>query len=110
MDYYRKAAAIFILVITLILPVFLENEKTVAVVEVQTLLQESSYLNSLLKEKKAENKEEQKLKKEMILVIKDSAAEYAAENNYSSVISKDVLYQGGTNITDALIKKLDRKN
>lgn len=110
MDYYRKAAAVFILIMTLITPIFLENEGEVAVVEIKTLVEKSSYLNRAAVDSLKKEKQDQKaVKAEIMTVIKNSAAEYAAANNYSSVITKDLLYQGGENITEALAQKIDSR-
>lgn len=107
MEYYRKAIAVFIVIITLITPLFLEDETEVAVVEINTLIENSSYFQKIIKEK---NGDKPNLKSEIMALIKSSAAEYAAENNYSSVITKDSLYKGGKNITDDLIQKIDQQN
>jgi|SRR6056297_1607898 len=105
MDYYRKAAAVFIVVISLMLPFFMEVEEKVAVVELETLVKESQRLNSI-----AENKDTKTAEKKIRQLIEESAAELAAENHYSSVITKYAVYKGGENITEDLVKKIDEKN
>ena len=105
MDYYRKAAAVFIVVISLMLPFFMEVEEKVAVVELETLVKESQRLNSIV-----ENKDTKTAEKKIRQLIEESAAELAAENHYSSVITKYAVYKGGENITEDLVKKIDEKN
>ena len=105
MDYYRKAAAVFIAVITLMLPFFMEAEEKVALVEMETLIKESQKLNSL-----AANKDNKNAEKQIMQLIEESAAEFAKNNNYSSVITKYAVYKGGENITEDLVKKIDGKN
>ena len=105
MDYYRKAAAVFIVVISLMLPFFMEVEEKVAVVELETLVKESQRLNSIV-----ENKDTKTAEKKIRQLIEESAAELAAENHYSSVITKYAVYKGGENITEDLVKKIDGKN
>ncbi|MFP4021436.1 MAG: hypothetical protein ACLFUK_07510, partial [Halanaerobium sp.] len=83
MDYYRKAAAVFIAVISLMLPFFMEAEEKVAVVEMKTLVKESQKLNSI-----AENKDNKTAEREIMQLIEKSAAEFAEDNHYSSVITK----------------------
>jgi hypothetical protein len=46
----------------------------------------------------------------MMTVIKESAAEFAKKNNYSSVITKHLVYKGGKNISRKLAKKIDAEN
>jgi hypothetical protein len=106
MHYYRKAAAIFILIITLVLPFFLEVEAEVAVVEIKTLLAESEYLSS----KAAENKKPEGVEAEMLKTIKKAAAEFAEANNYGSVVTKHQIYKGGKDISSQLAKKIDAEN
>jgi len=105
MDYYRKAAALFIAVISLMLPFFMQVEEKVALVEMEVLVKKSQKLNSI-----AENRDHKTAEKEIMKLIKTSAAEFAAENHYSSVITGHVLYRGGENITEDLVKKIDGKD
>lgn len=106
MDYYRKAAAVFILIITLILPFYLEVEAEVAVVEIDTLLAESQYLS----QKSKSAKDLDQIDAELMGIIKKTAAEYAQENNYSSVVSKHLIYRGGQDISIDLAQKIDAEN
>lgn len=104
MDYYRKAAAVFILVMTLVSPLFMEREKKVALVEVQTLVAESQKLNYI-----KENRTKKRAEKEIMELIRKSAAEFAQKNNYSSVITKHAIYKGGDDISSALAEKIDKE-
>lgn len=106
MEYYRKAAAIFIVIIALILPFYLEVESEVAVVEIESLIAESEYLGQIA----AQDIKKETVEAEMMQVIKESAAEYAAENNYSSVVTKHLIYKGGKNINRQLAQKIDAEN
>lgn len=106
MKYYRKAAAVFIAVITLLLPLFMEAESKVAVVNFNKLVETSETLSSMA----AKNKESELLEQEIRKLVKSAAAEYAANKSYSSVITKHVLYQGGFDITLELAKKIDKEN
>ena len=106
MNYYRKAAALFILFFSLILPLFLEAEEKVAVVDVNTLIKESQTLTSI--EQLGSDREA--ARREIMELIKDSASEFAENNRYSSVITKHALYKGGENITGELAEKIDGEN
>lgn len=106
MDYYRKAAAVFILIITLTLPFYLEVESEVAVVEIDALLAESQYLS----QKAATAKDPETLEAELMEIIKNSAAEFAQANNYSSVVTKHLVYKGGQDISSDLARKIDAEN
>ena len=106
MHYYRKAAAVFILFFTLALPFFLEVEEKVALVEFETLIAESEYLSS----KAAENKNPEALEAEILKIAKKAAVKFAADNNCSSVVTKHLIYKGGTDISRKLAKKIDAKN
>lgn len=106
MDYFRKAAAIFIVIISITLPFYLETESEVGVVELEALTAESEYLSQIA----AQDIKKEAVESEMMDVIKESAAEYAAENNYSSVVTKHLIYKGGNNITSELAQKIDAEN
>lgn len=106
MDYYRKAAAVFIVVVTLLTPVFLKKELEVAVVDMNKLIEESKYLSTL--QKRAESEEENN--KKIIKIVEDNAEEYAVNNDYSSVITGHAVYKGGENITEKLARKIDKNN
>jgi hypothetical protein len=106
MNYYRKAAAIFIVIIALTLPFYLEVESEVAVVEIEALIAESQYLGQMA----AQDINKETVEAEMMKVIKESAAEYAAANNYSSVVTKHLIYKGGKNISSQLAQKIDAEN
>lgn len=106
MHYYRKAAAVFILVFTLTLPIFWEAEQEVALVEIKSLMVESKYLSTKI----AENKNPDIIRAETMKLIKETAAEFAEKNNYSSVVTKHLIYKGGRDITKELAKKIDAEN
>ena len=106
MEYYRKAAAVFIVIISLTLPFFMEAEEKVAVINVNNLIEESRTLNSIA-EAEAEPKA---ARKEIIKLVEKAAAEYAENNDYSSVVNNYPFYKGGENITVELANKIDREN
>lgn len=115
MNYYRKTAAVFIIIMTLLLPVFLEKEEFTGVVEVNRVYEESRYINKLVNEKldKADNlsaEERKALEGEVIALIKEAAEEAAKEKNYTSVIFKISLYKGGEDITETIIEYIDQNN
>lgn len=105
MNYYRKAAAVFILVMTLVSPLVVAKPKRVALVDVNALAAQSKTLNSI----KA-NKTPKEAEAAIMQIIKKEAAAYAENNNYSSVITKHLVYQGGEDISSALAKKIDKEN
>jgi hypothetical protein len=106
MHYYRKAAAIFIVIFTLMFPFYLEVESEVAVVEINTLIVESEYLSSAA----IENTNQEIVKTEIMEIVKKSAEEFALKNNYSSVVTKHLIYKGGEDISRELAKKIDAEN
>lgn len=115
MDYYRKAAAVFILVLTLILPLFLKVEKETAVVNLDKIVEESSYINQFLNTNSAQNnledlKNDEALEKELFMIIREAASKLAAENNYSSIIIEQPVYKGGKNISLEVAEKIDEIN
>jgi len=115
MDYYRKAAAVFILVLTLILPVFLEQSQETAVVDLEILLEESQYLNEFSNNALSKNKNEdlnnlEKTEAEIMELVRSAVSELGKENNYSSIIIKQPLYKGGIDITLKVAEKIDQNN
>jgi hypothetical protein len=106
MHYYRKAAAVFILIFALALPFFLEAEAKVAVVEIKTLIAESEYLSS----KAAQNKNPEALEAEILKIAKKAVVKFAADNNYSSVVTKHLIYKGGTDISREIARIIDAEN
>lgn len=108
MHYYRKAAAVFILIFALALPFFLEAEAEVAVVEIKTLIAESEYLSS--RAAQAQNKNPEALEAEILKIAKKAAVKFAADNNYSSVVTKHLIYKGGTDISRELAIIIDAEN
>ena len=119
MHYYRKAVAVFLLVITLLLPIFLEKTEVTAVVELERVAAESSYINKLRNEElnseagltAAEKAQQQKeIEAQIMTLIKESAAELAETGAYQTIIFKHPLYRGGEDITELVIEKLDENN
>jgi len=115
--YYRKAIAVFILVMTLLLPIFIEKTEVTAVVELERVAAESSYINKLKNENltddltEAEQVEQQKeVEARIISLIKESAAELAENGAYQTIIFKHPLYRGGEDITELVIQNIDEKN
>ena len=106
MGYYRKAAAVFIVVVTLLTPVFLKKEMEVAVVDMNQLIEKSKYLSTLDKKNKTDEKSTDKI----MDIIENSSREYAINNDYSSVITGHAVYKGGENITEKLAQKIDKNN
>lgn len=105
MKYYRKAAAIFIVFIALMLPFVLRAEPKVAVVDLNSLIDQSQEIGSLIEKNDRDKTNKEKIRK----LTAEAAAELAAENNYSSVITKKNLYKGGEDITSQLAEKIDNK-
>jgi Skp family chaperone for outer membrane proteins len=114
MDYYRKTAAIFIIIMTLLLPLFLEKADFTGVVEVERVYEESSYINKLVDKKlnsadKISAEERKSLEGEVTALIKEAAEDAVQDKNYSAIIFKTPLYKGGEDITDNIIKNIDQK-
>ena len=113
MEYYRKTAAVFLLILTLILPIFLEKEEFTGVVEVDRVYKESRYINKLVNEKfnsvdDLSVEEKKAFEGEVIALMEDAAAEAAQEKNYTAVIFKNPLYKGGEDITEKIIENIDQ--
>lgn len=113
MHYYRKAAAVFILVLTLILPLFLEQEESAAVVNLDQVITASSYLSEIKAQSSAEPEADQislaEAEAEIMDILKEEAAELAALNSYSSVLIDQAIYQGGKDISRELAAEIDKK-
>lgn len=113
MHYYRKAAAVFILVLTLILPLFLEQEELTAVVNLDQLIKASAHLSQIKAQSSAEPGADQislaEAEAKIMSILEDEAAELAELNNYSSVLIDQSIYQGGRDITEELAAKIDEK-
>ncbi|MFW5749911.1 MAG: hypothetical protein ACOCWP_03970 [Halanaerobium sp.] len=115
MDYYRKAAALLIAVFALILPLFLEVETEIAVVNLEEVITNSTYLSHLKtegsKQLKTESDSDQdslkNVEDEMLEILKSESEELALENNYSSVLIDQAVYQGGKNISQELADRID---
>jgi hypothetical protein len=113
MHYYRKAAAVFILVLTLILPLFLEENEATAVVNLDRVIAASSYLSEIKVKSSVEPEVDQmslgEAESKIMEILKAEAAELAALNSYSSILIDQAIYQGGRDITQELAKKIDEK-
>ena len=115
MHYYRKAAAIFILVLTLILPLFLEQEELTAVVNLEQVVASSSYLSQI--KAKAQDSDKPAAEKislteaeaQIMEILETEAAELAALNSYGSILIDQAIYKGGKNISQELAAKIDEK-
>jgi hypothetical protein len=112
MHYNRKAAAVFILVLTLILPLFLEKEETTAVVNLERVISTSSYLTEIEARSTADPAGDEitlaEAENEIMEILKKESAELAAANNYSSILIDHPVYQGGEDITQKLASKIDK--
>ncbi|TDP91771.1 hypothetical protein C7957_11654 [Halanaerobium saccharolyticum] len=113
MHYYRKTAAVFILVLTLILPLFLEKNEATAVVNLDRVIDASSYLSEIKARSSAEPEADQislaAAESKIMEILKTEAAELAALNSYSSILIDQAIYQGGSDITQELAAKIDEK-
>ena len=113
MHHYRKATAVFIIVLTLMLPLFLEKEEETAVVNLEEVLSASKHLKQLRKESRAALGEEenslQTAEAEIMEILRREAEILAAENSYSSIIIDQAVYQGGKNISQEIADKIDSK-
>lgn len=115
MNYYRKAAALFILVLTLILPLFLEQSQETAVVDLEILLEKSQYLSELSNGLSAQNSIEdskniKEREAEIMQLVKKTAFELGEKNNYSSILIKQPIYKGGKDITFEVAEQIDKNN
>jgi len=115
MEYYRKAAAIFLLVITLLVPIYLEAEQKTAVADLEKIMEKSRLIQSLNKEYLDAEKglsagEQEELELKIRSIIESAAAELAeeADLNYESIIFKHPFYRGGEDITDKIIEVIDQ--
>lgn len=111
MHYYRKAAAVFIIILTLILPLFLEKKEETAVVNLEQVIASSTYLTQIETQNSADldtnNISKTEIETKIMNILKDEAAELAAENNYSSILIDQIIYQGGRDVTQELAAKID---
>jgi hypothetical protein len=113
MHYYRKATAVFIIVITLMLPLFLEKTKQTAVVNLEEVVSASSHLSQIKNEATADKDETQSslqhLENKIIEILRSEAELLAAEKSYSSIVIDQAVYQGGKNVSQELADKIDKK-
>lgn len=113
MHYYRKATAVFIIVLTLMLPLFLEKEEETAVVNLDEVVTASKHLNQIKEEGSAEPEEGQsslqEAEKKIMEILRREAEVLAAEESYSSIIIDQAVYQGGKDISREIADKIDNK-
>lgn len=111
MHYYRKAAAVFIIVMVLILPLFLEKKEETAVVNLEQLIASSSYLRQIKNKSSADPEADEispaQAETEIMEILKNQSAEFAAGKNYSSILIDQSIYQGGKDITQELASEID---
>ncbi|PUU95543.1 hypothetical protein [Halanaerobium sp.] len=113
MHYYRKATAVFIIVLTLIMPLFLDKEEQTAVVNLDQVVAASKHLSQIKQavRDKSEKRESslRAAEKEIMKILRREAEIIAAENSYSSIIIDQAVYQGGKNISQEIADKIDNK-
>jgi hypothetical protein len=113
MHYYRKAIAIFILVLALMLPMFLEKKEQTAVVNLEGVISASSFLSQIRDQSAADPEKNQISLKEaenkIMDILSAEAEELALEKSYSSVLIDQPIYQGGKDISQELADKIDNK-
>lgn len=110
MEYYRKAAAVLIVVLALILPFTLKEAKITAFVDLDQLTAESSYLNNLKENTESKAWQKAELEAEIMQLVKETAAELAERENYHAVVLKHPIYKGGEDITESVVRELDANN
>ncbi|TDO95099.1 hypothetical protein DFR79_10198 [Halanaerobium saccharolyticum] len=112
MHYYRKAAAVFIIVLVLILPLFLEKEEKTAVINLEQVIISSTYLSQIKAESSADQAADgvsiKEAENKIMKTLKTEAAELAAEKSYSSILIDQAIYQGGKNVTQELAARIDK--
>ncbi|MGM0602191.1 MAG: hypothetical protein ACQESS_02625 [Bacillota bacterium] len=122
----RKTAAVLIALIALFMGFFLEKPEQIAVVDLERVLNESSFASSLQKKLTDEGKRLQnsgddeqenhekfvKLKKNIedriTRNIEQKINNIAEKENYNTVLYKRFTHSGGIDITDQLIFELDK--
>lgn len=122
----RKTAAILIAITALFLGFFLEKPEQIAVVDLERVLNESSFASSLQDKLSSEGKklqnsggdEEENYKKFMDLKndienrisrnIEKKINTIAEKESYNVVLYKRSIHSGGIDITDKLIIELDK--
>ena len=111
MHYYRKAAAVFIIVLTLILPLFMEKEEETAVVNLEQVIASSSYLSQIKSKSSADPEADEisltRAETKIMEILKEQSAEFAVKKYYSSILIDQPIYQGGKDITQELAALID---
>jgi|GEM_PF-1201612 hypothetical protein len=112
MHYYRKAAAVFIIILALILPLFLEKEEETAVINLEQVTAASDYLSQIKAESSADPAADEvsleEAEDKIMKILKTESAELAAEKSYSSILIDQPIYQGGKDITQELAARIDK--
>ncbi|RCW60942.1 hypothetical protein [Halanaerobium sp. ST460_2HS_T2] len=113
MHYYRKAIAIFILVLALMLPLFLEKQEQTAVVNLEAVISASSFLSQIRDQIAADPEKNQislkQAENKIMDILRVEAEELALEKSYSSVLIDQAIYKGGKDISQELADKIDNK-
>jgi len=111
MHYYRKAAAVFIIVLALILPLFLKKEEETAVVNLEQVIASSAYLRQIKAQSSADPAADEislaRAENKIMKILKNESAELAAAKSYGSILIDQAIYQGGKNISQELAAKID---
>lgn len=111
MHYYRKAAAVFIIVLTLMLPLFLKKEEETAVVNLDQVIAASTYLTEIKIQNSADPEiddiSQTKIRTKIMKILKKESAKLAESNSYSSILIDQTIYKGGKDITQELAAKID---
>ncbi len=124
----RKTAAVLIALTALFLGFFLEKPEQIAVVDLERVLNESSFASSLQDKLSSEGKklqnsggdEEENYKKFMDFKnnienkisrnIEKTISNIAEKENYNVVLYKRFIHSGGIDITDKIIIELDNNS
>lgn len=111
MHYYRKAAAVFIIFLALMLPLFLEKEEETAVINLEQVIAASDHLSQIKADSSAEPDADgislTAAENKIMEILKSEAADLAAEKSYSSILIDQSIYQGGKDVTQELAAEID---
>lgn len=111
MHYYRKATAVFIIILALMLPLFLEKKEETAVVNLEQVIAASTYLSRIKADSSADPEADEvsleQAENKIMETLRTESAELAAEKSYSSILIDQSIYQGGKDITQELAARID---
>ena len=111
MHYYRKAAAVFIIVLTLILPLFMEKKEETAVVNLEQVIASSAYLSQIKSQSSADPEADEislaRAESKIMEILKKESAELAVVKSYSSILIDHSIHKGGKDITQELAAEID---